>query len=66
MFAHIFRVGESDQDGLHQHTTSVRILEKRDAQRHFQYDEPCLVLGTLPHTTSIRMSQIRRIWIEED
>lgn len=66
MFAHIFRVGESDRDGIHMPTSNVRMLELEDARRHFQYDEPCLVLGSLPNTTALPMSQVRRFWIEED
>lgn len=63
MFVHIYRQNESDSDGLHQSTTRVTFRQ----EFHFgSVYEPCIVLGTLPHVTVIKMKDIRWYWIEEN
>ncbi len=63
MFVHVFRNNETDKDGLHQST--LRVTFK--SEDHFSgIYEPVLILGTLPHTTVIKMKDIRWYWVEED
>lgn len=61
MMAHVYRVGESDTEGLHESTTRTTM---RPGFRGI--NEPCLILGTLPHVTVIKMKDIRWFWVEED
>ena len=66
MFVHIYRVGESDSEGLHESTTRVTVFTDPATTARFYFTEPCLVLGTLPKTTALPLSKVRWFWVEED
>lgn len=62
MMVHVYRVGESDNEGLHEQSARVTVFN----HDHPRYGAASLVIGTLPNLTVIPLSKIRWFWVEEN
>jgi len=63
-FIHLYRTGESNEEGLHEEYSRVTVFAQGD--RRFGEGRPSIVLGTLPDVSVVLLSEVRWFWIEAD